>query len=177
MSGHNRWTQIKRQKGKTDAEKSKVFGKFSRLITEEAKKTAGNLSAPSLVAAIDRAKAANMPNDVIDRAVKKATLDKSAALEAILYESYGPGGCGIIISTLTSNKNKAAQEVKFILGKHGSSLAGMGSVTWGFERQRDGTWKPTTMTPLSDEDAEKLGALVEELESNDEVQEVFTNAE
>ena len=90
MSGHNKWSQIKRQKEKTDSQKAKLFGKFGKLLAEEARKSGGNLSAPNLKSAIDRARAANMPSDNIDRAIKKAILDKSASLESITYEAYGP---------------------------------------------------------------------------------------
>ena len=91
MSGHNKFSKIKHLKAKNDAQKSKHFGKFVRLITVEAKKAHGNLSSPGLAAAIDKARKENMPNDTIDRAVKKAALDNSAAMENIVYESYGPG--------------------------------------------------------------------------------------
>lgn len=177
MSGHNKWTQIKRQKEKTDAARSKIFGKLSKLITDEAKRSHGKVNSPALKAAIDRAKAVNMPSDNIERAIKKATTDKSAAMESVAYEAYGPGGAGMIISVLTSNRNKVAQEIKFILSKHGSSLAGIGSVTWAFERQKDGTWKPTTTIAIGDEDIAKLASLVEELENGEDVHEVWTNAE
>jgi len=175
MSGHNKWTQIKRQKGKTDAQKSKTFSKYARLITVESKKAKGNRDAPGLRAMIEKARAENMPNENIERAIKKAT-DNSAIMEAITYESYGPGGSAMIIESLTDNRNKAAQEIKFILSKHGFSLAGMGSATWAFAKEGLG-WKPVTTIPLEEADLELLAKLVEELEDNDEVQEVFTNAE
>jgi YebC/PmpR family DNA-binding regulatory protein len=176
MSGHNKWSQIKRQKGVSDAKKSKMFSKFGRLLVIEAKKAGGNLSSPSLKAVIDRAKAANMPNDTIDRALKKAATDKSAAMDSITYESYGPGGCAIVIEALTDNRNKAAQEIKFILSKYGSSLAGIGAATWAFKKTGT-TWEAQTTVPLEDADIATLEKLVDELEENDEVQEVFTNAE
>jgi YebC/PmpR family DNA-binding regulatory protein len=175
MAGHNKWAQIKRQKGKTDAEKSKLFSKFSRLITLEAKKAGGNKNSPSLKAVIDRAKAANMTNDAIDRAIKKST-ESTAAMEPITYEAYGPGGSAIVIEALTDNRNKAAQEIKFILSKHGYSLAGIGAATWAFEKTAEG-WMPKTTVALEEADVTKLEALATELETNDEVQEVFTNAE
>ena len=176
MAGHNRWTQIKRQKEKADAAKSKIFGKFAKLITEEAKKAKGNAGASGLKTAIERARAENMPNDNIERAIKKAASGNSAQLESITYEAYGPGGVGMIIEALTSNRNKASQEIKFVLSKYGASLAGIGSVTWSFEK-KEGVWTPTTTIPLSSEDIEKLVALVDELENSEEVQEIFTNAE
>lgn len=177
MAGHNKWAQIKRQKGKTDAQKSKVFTKYARLLTVEAKKAKGDKTSASLKAVIDRARAENMPNDSIDRAINKAT-DQSAAMEAITYESYGPGGCAIIIETLTDNRNKAAQEVKHILSKNGFELAAIGSATWAFEKaSAGGGWNPKTTIPLGEEDLKTLDVLVSELEDNDDVQNVYTNAE
>jgi len=176
MSGHNKWTQIKRQKAKTDSQKSKIFGKFARLITEAAKKAKGNVSDPSLKAAIENAKSFNMPNENIDRAVKKATEAGGAAMESIIYEAYGPGGCALIIEALTDNRNKAAQEVKFILGKHDLSLAGIGAAAWAFEKTNEG-WVPKQTTPLGEEDSATLLKLIDDLEECEEVQEVFTNAE
>src|SRR3989344_6147382 len=157
MSGHNKWSKIKRQKEKTDAQKSKAFSKYGKLIAMEAKKAKGNRSAPGLQAAILRAKAENMPNDNIERAIKKAT-DSSASLESITYEAYGPGGCAMIIEALTENRNKAAQEIKFILSQHGFALAGMGAASWAFIKE-GASWKPTTTTPLAEADITLLGKL------------------
>ncbi|HSE56757.1 MAG TPA: YebC/PmpR family DNA-binding transcriptional regulator, partial [Candidatus Paceibacterota bacterium] len=92
------------------------------------------------------------------------------------YEGYGPGGVGIVVQALTANRNKASAEIKHAFTKHGGSLGAIGSVTWGFTKEA-GTWTPTITIPLSDEDAEKLGELVESLEESDEVNEVYTNAE
>ena len=175
MSGHNKWTQIKRQKGITDAKKSKIFSKYARLISVESKKSNGAMSA-SLLAVIENAKKENVPKDVIDRAVKKGTEAGEETLEQITYESYGPGGVALIIEALTSNRNKAAQEVKHILSKNGYSLAAPGSAIWAFKKENM-KWMPQTTTALSDSDLENLDKLVDELEDNDEVQEVFTNAE
>ncbi len=176
MSGHNKFSKIKHLKAKNDAQKSKAYGKFVRLITVEAKKSGGNLTSPGLAAAIEKARKENMPNDTIDRAVKKATTDNSAAMENMMYEAYGPGGVAILIETLTDNKNKAAQEIKHILSKHELSLAAQGSAAWAFQKVGQ-EWQPTSTMPLEDADVEKLSALVADLEENDEVQEVFTNAE
>ncbi len=176
MAGHNKWSKIKRQKEKTDAQKSKIFGKMVRLITVEAKKAGGNRESPGVRAAIEKAKAANVPNDNIERAIKKFS-EGGATMESITYEAYGPGGSGLIIEALTENRNKAAQEIKHILSKHGFSLAGIGSVTWAFTRTPDMEWTANTTIPLSEEDSETLGNLIDELEENDEVQDVYTNAE
>lgn len=176
MSGHNKYSKIKHIKAKNDAQKSKNFGKLVRLITVEAKKANGNLSSPSLIAAIEKARGENMPNDTIDRAVKKATTDNSADMESIIYETYGPGGIAILIEALTDNRNKAAQEIKHILSLQGFELASPGSASWAFKKDHGG-WVATTTMPLEDADIEILTKLVEELEENDEVQAVFTNAE
>jgi YebC/PmpR family DNA-binding regulatory protein len=176
MAGHNKFSKIKHQKAKNDAQKSKAFGKLVRYISVEAKKSKGDVKSPGLALAIEKAKKENMPNDTIDRAIKKATTDNSATMENALYEAYGPGGVAILIEALTDNKNKAAQEVKAILARHGSELAGQGSAAWAFTKNHEG-WQPTTTIPLEDEDIAKLEALVNDLEENDEVQEVFTNAE
>ncbi len=175
MSGHNKWSQIKHQKAKTDGQKSKIFSKFAKLIGQEAKKAGGNINSPGLKAAIDRARAANMPSDNIDRAVKKATT-QTENLESITYEAYGPGGCALVIEALTDNKNKAAQEIKHILSLNSFALAGIGAATWAFDK-KDGEWIPKTTVPIGEEDGKLLEKLIEELENNDEVQGVYTNAE
>lgn len=178
MSGHNKFSKIKHLKAKNDAQKSKHFGKLVRLITVESKKSGGNLSSPGLATAIEKARKENMPNDTIDRAVKKGSTDGGAAMEAHIYEAYGPGGVAILIDVLTDNKNKAAQEIKHILALHELELAAQGSASWAFKKETGGiAWIPTTLIPLEDADVEKLTKLVEDLEANDEVQDVYTNAE
>ena len=176
MSGHNKWSQIRHQKAKTDAQKSKVFSKYAKLITVEAKKVMGNREAPVLKALIERARKENMPNENIERAVKKASEAGGAMMENITYEAYGPGGSALIIEVITDNRNKAAQEVKAILAKHGFALAGIGSVTWAFQKTHEG-WIPSSTTPLSETDLSALQKMVDDLEGNDEVEVVYTNAE
>ena len=176
MAGHNKFSKIKHQKAKNDAQKSKIFGKLVRFITVEAKKAGGNLKSPGLALAIEKAKKENMPNDTIDRAIKKATTDNSAQMENITYEAYGPGGVAILIEALTDNRNKAAQEVKAILAKHGSELAAPGSASWAFTKGPEGLIANVTI-PLEDADIEKIQILVESLQENDEIQDVYTNAE
>jgi YebC/PmpR family DNA-binding regulatory protein len=178
MSGHNKWAQIKHKKAITDSKKSKIFSKLVRFISVEAKLSGGKES-PGLRAAIEKAKKVNMPGDVIERAIKKAS-EPSAQMDAITYEAYGPGGVGIIIETLTDSKNRTAQDIKHILSKNGFPLGGIGSVTWGFAKDKtpEGIiWKPNMLVPVSDTDLELLDKLVEELEDNEDVQDVYTNAE
>jgi YebC/PmpR family DNA-binding regulatory protein len=175
MSGHNKWSKIKHKKEKTDSQKSKVFGKLIKLVQVEAKKANGNINSPGLKAAIEKAKSFNVPNDNIDRAIKKSS--EAGNLELVVYEAYGPGGCAMIIEALTDNKNRANQEVKTILSRNGFAMAGVGAASWAFAHSPGGEWIPTSTVPLSDEDGEKLGNLIEELEESDEIQDVYTNAE
>lgn len=174
MSGHNKWSKIKHKKAATDAKKSQMFSKLVRLIQMEAKKAGGDKEAPGLKTAIEKAHKENMPNDNIERAIKKAT-EMKESLENVVYEAYGPGGVGIIIEGLTDNRNRISSEIKHILSKNNSALGAQGSVTWGFNKTNEG-WIPNTTMDLSDSDLEKLSKLVDELEENEDVQEVFTNA-
>lgn len=175
MAGHNKWSKIKRQKEKTDGQKSKIFGKMVKMISVEAKKANGNLSSPGLKAAIEKAKSFNVPNDNIERAIKKSSEAKE--MELVVYEAYGPGGCAMIIESLTDAKNRANQEIKTILAKHDCSMAGVGSASWAFTHNIGEDWIPTTTVPLSEEDGEKLSKLIDELEESDDVQDVYTNAD
>jgi len=175
MAGHNKWSKVKHKKAATDAQKSKQFSKMSQIITLEAKKCDGNRQSPGLKAAIERAKSVNMPNDNIERAIKKAT-EAGSALEEVRYEAYGPGGCAMIIEGVTDNRNRMAAEIKNILSKHNIDLAQPGSATWAFQFN-NGEWENQTAITLSNEDSEKLERLIEVLEDNDDVQAVYTNAE
>ena len=183
MSGHNKWSKIKHKKAGTDAAKSKIFSKMAKLISTASKQAGGDVTSPVLRTVIEKAREYNMPADNIERAVKKGSGADAETLEAISYEVYGPGGSALIIEVLTSNRNKAAQEIKFILSKHGLALAAQGSAVWAFSKVSDpstslgASWKPNTTIPLSAEDEKALEVLIEELEDNDEVQEIYTNAE
>ena len=176
MSGHNKWSKIKRQKGANDASRSNMWGKLSRRITVESKAVGGDTNSPSLRAAIDAAKAVNMPKDTIARAVAKGVSTDANDLEAITYEAYGPGGAAIVISTLTDNRNRTAQEIKHLLTKNGIALAAPGSATWAFEKTNDG-YTPKTTVKLGEEDDATLMKLMEAIDDHDDVQDVFTNAE
>ncbi len=178
MSGHNKWAQIKHKKAITDSKKSKIFSKLVRFISVEAKLSGGKES-PGLRSAIEKAKKVNMPAENIERAIKKAS-EPGAHMDSIVYEAYGPGGVGIIIETLTDSKNRTAQDIKHILTKNGFALGGIGSVAWAFRKEKSPegfVWIPNNTIPLSDADLELLNKLVEDLEENDDVQEVYTNAE
>lgn len=176
MSGHNKWSQIKNKKAVTDGKRSKIFGKFSKLIALESKKAGGNLTSPGLRAVIERAKKENMQNELIDRAVKKGAGGDAGEMTPVLYEAYGPGGCAIMIDGLTDNNTRTVAEIKHLLSKRGLSLAGQGAAMWAFNKTAEG-YEPQTTVPLSDLDGEALSSLLEELDDHDDVQEVYTNAE
>ena len=176
MSGHNKWSKIKHKKAATDAVKSKLFSKYSKLITQESKKAGGDTESPGLRAAIEKAKTANMPADNIDRAVKKGTGEDASNMEEVVYEAYGVGGVAFVITGLTDNKNRAAQEVKAVLSKNQTELAGSGAALWNFENM-NGEWIPGNTIPVSEEEKNKINKLTEELEDLDDIQGVYTTAE
>lgn len=175
MSGHNKWSKIKHQKAASDSKKSKAFGKIVRYLTVEAKKSKGDRNSPGLRLAIEKAKAVNMPSDTMDRAIEKATSDNSAAMESITYEAYGPGGVALVIDTLTDSRNRTAAEMKHLLSKHDVALATPGSASWAFAKE-NGALVAQTTVEISEEDGQKLMALVDALEDHDDVQDVYTNA-
>lgn len=176
MSGHNKWSQIKHQKGAADAAKSDIWGKLSRRITVESKAAHGDVNSPALRAFIEKAHKANMPKDKIEKAVAKGTSSEAGEMESITYESYGPGGAAIIIEGLTDNRNRTAQEIKHILTKNGLALAAPGSAAWAFEKTHEGYIAKTTV-PLSEDDHASLMKILSELDSHEDVEEVYTNAE
>ncbi len=175
MSGHNKWSKIKHKKAATDAQKSKIFSKLVRFITVEAKKAKGDRNSPGLRMAIEKARGENMPADNIERAIEKASAT-AGDLEAVVYEAYGPGGVALVIEGYTDNRNRTAQEIKFILSKNNSALAAQGAAMWAFTKGEQGL-VPSTTVDLEDADLEKLSKLVEELEEQDDVNNVYTNAE
>lgn len=173
MAGHNKWTQIKRQKALTDAKRSKIFGKLARQISVQVRLAAGQETA-ELRAVVEKARQTNVPKDIIERAIKKASAERS--MESALYEFYGPGGVAIMIEALSDNKNRTTQEMKHILSENNLSLGAIGSVAWNFNR-KEGSWAPKNTVSLSEEDLRLLDKLVDELEENNDIQEVYTNAE
>lgn len=177
MSGHSKWSQIKRQKGVTDAARSRTFSRLGREITVESKKAGGNVSSPGLAAAIARAKAANMPKDNIDRAVAKGMSKDGGELDQVAYEFYGPGGVAVIATALTDNKNRTTAEIKHLLSKNGYELGAPGSAAWAFTKSSAGPLSPNEpLMEVAGDDEEKLGTLLSLLDEHDDVQETVTNA-
>lgn len=175
MAGHSKWAQIKRQKGSEDAKRSKIFSRLSRLISSESKRSGGDVNSPALRTIIEKAKKENMPKDVIERAVSKGLGGEGKEMFEVLYEAYGPGGVAILIEGLTDNKNRTSQEIKHLLSTHGGNLAGVGAASWAFVKKENG-WEPEVGAEINEKEIEELTSLVEELEKNDDVQNVFTNA-
>jgi YebC/PmpR family DNA-binding regulatory protein len=176
MSGHNKWSKIKRQKGASDAAKSNIWGKIAKRIAVESKLAGGDVNSPTLRTMIDKAKKENMPKENIERAIAKGTATDAALLESITYETYGPGGAAIVIEALTDNRNRTAQEIKHLLSKNGLALAAPGSALWAFEKTHEG-YTPKTMVPISEDDDKKLMEIMEAIDEHDDVEEVYTNAE
>lgn len=137
MSGHNKWSSIKHKKAAADAKRGKIFSRLGKEITLAAREGGGDPDMnPRLRTAIDTAKNANMPNDNIDRAVKKGTGELGgAALEEMSYEGYAPGGVAVYVSCLSDNRNRTAANVRSYFTKHNGNLAESGAVSWMFHRK------------------------------------------
>jgi YebC/PmpR family DNA-binding regulatory protein len=135
MSGHSKWSQIKRQKGVNDVKRGASFTKMGREISVAARAGGGDQDGNfRLRLAVERARAVNMPLDTIKRAIEKATGGgEGEQFEEIIYEGYGPSGVAILVETATDNKNRTAADVRSTLTKAGGALAGAGSVAWQFE--------------------------------------------
>src|SRR3989344_4919756 len=176
MSGHSKWSQIKRQKATADAAKSRVFSRYARLIALESKKANGVLSVPALSVVIARAKAANMPKDNIERAVAKGMSKDASNFESVTYEAYGPGGTALIITALTDNKNRTTQEVKHLLLQQGVELANPGAASWAFTKTVDAYMPNEPLIEIGAADEERFSAILDALDEHDDVQQVFTNA-
>ena len=238
MSGHSKWATIRRKKGALDAKRGKIFTRLIREITIAARQGGGDPDGnPRLRLAIDNAKAANMPADNIERAIKKATGElEGSQISELIYEGYGPGGVAILVEVATDNKNRTVAEIRHLFSKGNGNMGETGSVAWMFERKGIITvkrenksedemmeiildagaddlsteedffevttslenfepvrkslldnkivvenaslqWIAKNMTPIKGDDSEKLMKLIEAIEENDDVQNVFSNAD
>ena len=238
MSGHSKWSTIKRKKGAADAKRGKIFTKLIKEITIAAREGGGDPgSNPRLRLAIDNAKAANMPADNIERAIKKATGElEGITYQELMYEGYGSGGIAMLIEVATDNKNRSVADVRHLFSKYNGSMGENGSVAWMFDRKgiialpiQNKTedeimdivleagaedlqteedffevqtdlesfeavrkalvaadlqienaslqWIAKNTVSVSTEDAEKVMKLIEAMEDNDDVQNVYSNAD
>lgn len=175
MAGHNKWKQIKHKKAVEDAKKSREFSKCARHITLESKKTLGDARSPGLRSAVEHARAINMPNANIERAIKRGLEKNSLTLEEVVYEGYGPGGSALVVYGLTDNKNRTSQEIKHLLSERGGTFSGVGTASWMFTRKGN-VWAPLETLELEPDDKEKLETLVQALEEHEDVQKVYSNA-
>jgi YebC/PmpR family DNA-binding regulatory protein len=135
MSGHSKWSTIKRKKGAADAQRAKQWGKLLRFVEVAARDGGGSVDAnPTLATAVAKAKTASVPNDNIARAIKRGTGElEGESYEEASYEGYGPGGVAILVRCLTSNRNRSAQDIRSIFTKQGGKLAEPGAVAFMFE--------------------------------------------
>jgi YebC/PmpR family DNA-binding regulatory protein len=137
MSGHSKWATIRRKKGALDAKRGKLFTKLIKELTIAAREGGGDPAGnPRLRLAVDNAKAANMPADNIERAIKKATGElEGTTISELTYEGYGPGGIAVLVEVATDNKNRTVAEVRHIFSKQGGNMGESGSVAWMFEKK------------------------------------------
>ncbi len=137
MAGHSKWANIKHRKSRQDAKRGKLFGKLAKAIEVAAREGGGSVEFnPTLATAVDKAKAADMPNDNIERAIKRGTGEvEGAVYEEMFYEGYGPGGVALYVQILTDNRNRAASDVRSAFSRHNSSLGEPGSVGYLFSQK------------------------------------------
>ena len=137
MSGHSKWHSIKHKKGALDAKRGKIFTRIIKELTVAARVGGGDPGMnPRLRTIVADAKAANMPNDNIARAIRRGTGEEpGVSYEEVTYEGYGPGGAAVIVETVTDNRNRTVGEIRHMFGKHGGNLGAENSVAWMFERK------------------------------------------
>jgi YebC/PmpR family DNA-binding regulatory protein len=178
MSGHSKWSTIKHKKAAKDAKKGKLFTKFIKEITVAARMGGGDINSnPRLRTAVTAARTNSMPNDNIDRAIKKGTGElEGVTYEEIQYEGYGPGGAAILAQVLTDNKNRTVSEIRRLFTKHGGNLGETGCVSWMFDK------KGVITVEKSQIDEEWLMGIVleagaEDVKEEDDLFEVVTQPE
>ena len=175
MSGHSKWNNIKNKKGKEDEKRGKVFTKLGRELLMAVKQGGSDVTANvKLKDVISKCRANNMPNENIERIIKRATGEGSSAnYEEVTYEGYGPGGVAMIVECTTDNRNRTAGDVRHIFDKFGGNLGTTGCVSYLFDAER----APTYTMKLDDEAKEKMELLIEKLEELDDVSEIYHNYE
>ena len=169
MSGHNRWSQIQHKKAITDQKKGQIFSRLSRLITLAARKGTDPKSNTALAQAVEQARVQNMPNENIERAIKKVS-DKSASQpEELLIEAIGPGGVALKIRAITDNRNRTIADIKKILSEKGAKMVQPGSISWMFNQP---------LVALNDSSLQnQIDRLFEALDGQDEIEDVNSNLE
>jgi len=176
MSGHSHWAGIKRKKEISDHKRGQVFSKLLNAISIAGRNEPNPDFNPRLRAAVDKAKESKVPQENIERAIKRASEDKN--LEELLIEAYGPEGTAILIEAISDNKNRTIAEVKKILDENGAKIAEPGSVRWAYEQIKTESgliWQEKFKQPISLEAQQKIQKLIDELLEQNEVQEVYSN--
>lgn len=179
MSGHSKWATTKRQKGITDQKRGAIFTKLGNIIAiasrEGGKDPESNFK---LRLVIEKAKEANMPKENIERAIKKGAGELGGAkIEEIIYEAFGPDGVGLIIETLTDNKNRTVSNIKSILNKHGGSLSGSNSVLWKFKKCGVIRINKSEIINLEEFELKLIDLKIEDIEEDDGELIVYTKLE
>lgn len=176
MSGHSKWSTIKRKKASLDAKRGKLFTRLLREVTVAAREGGGDPAGnPRLRAAIQEAKANNVPNDTVDRAIKKGTGElEGAAFEEVTYEGYGPGGAAVFVEAMTDNRNRTVSEVRHLFSRYGGNLGENGCVSWMFDRRGQFMIERDAMDEEAFMDlAIELG--VEDISTSDDGYEILTS--
>ncbi|HPW34140.1 MAG TPA: YebC/PmpR family DNA-binding transcriptional regulator [Candidatus Paceibacterota bacterium] len=175
MSGHNKWTQIKRKKGVTDQKRGQIFSKLLRAISVAAKEGTNPTNNTRLKSIIDKARDINVPLENIERAINKSS--EIGDVEDLIIEAYGPEGIAILIEAQTNNRNRTISEIKKILSDHEAKWADPGSVLWAFEKDSFSPHEYHAKFPqkISDESEKKIIKILDALDEHDDVLEVYTN--
>ncbi len=180
MSGHNKWSNIKNRKGAQDAKRASDFFRVAKMIRVAVKSSQNGDpdTNPALRFAVDKAREVGMPKETTQRAINRALGqgEHGEAVQEIIYEGYGPHGAGFLVVAVTDNVQRTAGNIRFIFSRNGGSLGGPGSARFLFERQGD---EFTTTLPLdfTDEPADEIDALYQALQEDEDVEEVYTNAQ
>ena len=174
MSGHSKWSQIKRQKGAADAKRGQLFTKLGRELTVAARAGGSDPEAnPRLRLAVQRAREANMPMDTIERAIKRSGPGDGAQLEEITYEGYGPGGAAILVEAVTDNRNRTVAEVRNAFTRGGGNLGESGCVAWNFDNRGVIALEPNGTDP-EEVALSAIDAGAEDFRVDDDMVEVYT---
>lgn len=173
MSGHSKWAQIKHQKGSVDARRGKLFSKLCLAVSIAARDGTNPDSNPRLRTAIERARERQVPNENIERAIRRIS-ESRENLESVAYEAYGPEGVALYIETVTDNRNRTLNEIKILLTEHNAKLGAPGSARWAFDFTEGGA-VPKHMQSVSESAQQKIRSLCSALEDRDDVIRIFAN--
>jgi len=176
MSGHSKWSQIKHKKAISDAQRSAVFAKLSRAIAVAARTNPDPTTNAALKAEVDRARAENMPAESIERAIRRVADRQASDLSEVQLEFIGPGGVAIVASGITDSPNRTINEMRQLAVHGGVRMVERGGAAWAFRKVAEGL-EPVATVPVGPDDRERLERFLEALDSHDDIQNIWTNAE